>query len=311
MSGGEQDTLVERFQRQRGRLVEVAYRLLGSYPEAEDAVQEAWLRLGRVNADQLTNLDGWLTTVVARISLNMLRSRRTRGEQQLKELDPDHGGPDVVDQPGRDNGSRLTTDTEQSDPESEALLADAVGSAMMVVLDALSPTERLAFVLHDMFGVSFDEVARIVDRTPAAARQLASRARRRVRAAPPPTDTDLARRRRIVEAFLGAARGGDFEALLTLLDPEASLRADAAAVQLGSPATLRGATRVAEQYRGSAQAARPALIDGEPGLVWAPGGRPRAVIRFVITDGRITELDLIADPRRIAGMALKFVRLGT
>src|SRR5262245_32345594 len=234
--------------------------MLGSSSEADDAVQEAWLRVSRAGADGVENLGGWLTTVVARVSLDLLRARgaRARREEPLGDLP----GP-------------VTAPPEGKDPEHEALLADAVGPALLVVLDTLTPAERLAFVLHDLFGVPFDEIAAILDRSPAAARQLASRARRRVQGVDPAPGADLARQRRVVDAFLAAARDGHFDALVAMLDPEVVLRADPAAVQVGADAEVRGAREVAGAFAGRARVARPALIDGVPGAVWAPGGRPR------------------------------------
>jgi RNA polymerase sigma factor (sigma-70 family) len=240
----EQERLAGRFEEHRSRLWSVAYRMLGSHAEADDAVQEAWLRLSRSDADAIENFDGWLTTVVARVSLNMLKSRMARREEPLEAREP----------------------VSPADPEQDALLADSVGLALLVVLDTLAPAERIAFVLHDMFAMPFDEIAPIVARTPAAARQLASRARRRVRgsdAAP-----DVTRQREVVDAFLAASRGGDFQALISLLDPDIVLRADAAAARMGAPGELRGADAVAATFSGRAQGARPALMDGEPGAVW-------------------------------------------
>ena len=274
----ERDWLAERFEEQRPHLRTVAYRMLGSRSEADDAVQEAWLRLSRTDADRIENLGAWLTTVVARVCLNMLRSRRTRREEPLD--------PDAAAVAGEHGGS---------DPEHEALLADSVGLALLVVLDTLPPAERVAFVLHDMFDLPFEEIAPIVGRTPAATRQLASRARRRVRGATA-GDADPARRRQIVEAFLAASRGGDFAALLALLDPEVVLRADAVAVQAGADEEVHGARAVAETFSGRARVARAALVDGVVHAVWAVGGRPRVVFRFAIADGRITGIDLVADP---------------
>jgi len=274
----ERDWLAERFEEQRPHLRTVAYRMLGSRSEADDAVQEAWLRLSRTDADRIENLGGWLTTVVARVCLNMLRSRRTRREEPLD--------PDAAAVAGEHGGS---------DPEHEALLADSVGLALLVVLDTLPPAERVAFVLHDMFDLPFEEIAPIVGRTPAATRQLASRARRRVRGATA-GDADPARRRQIVEAFLAASRGGDFAALLALLDPEVVLRADAVAVAAGADEEVRGARAVAETFSGRARVARAALVDGVVHAVWAVGGRPRVVFRFAIADGGITGIDLVADP---------------
>jgi RNA polymerase sigma factor (sigma-70 family) len=279
----ERDWLARRFEDHRGRLRAVAYRMLGSASEADDAVQEAWLRLSRSDADAVENLGGWLTTVVARVCLNMLEARRSRREEPV-------GGdlPDPVAHRGDDH-----------DPEQQALAAEGVGLALLVVLDTLTPAERLAFVLHDLFAVPFEEIAPIVDRSPAAARQLASRARRRVQGAPPP-DADLARQRAVVDAFLAASREGDFEALLALLDPDVVLRADPAAVRTGAAAEVRGAAAVAGTFSGRAQTARPALVDGAPGAVWAPGGRPRVAFGFTVADGRILAIDLLADPERLA-----------
>ena len=258
--------------------------MLGSRSEADDAVQEAWLRLSRADASEVENLGGWLTTVVARVSLDMLRSRRSRREEPLDGV-PDPAG-----------GSR-------TDPEAEAVLADSVGAALLVVLETLTPAERLAFVLHDMFAVPFEEIAAIVDRSPTAARQLASRARRRVQGAATP-DADLARRRHVVAAFLAASRSGDFEALLALLDPDVVLRADATVVRTGAAAELFGATAVASTFAGRAQAAQPALVDGSAGAVWVRDGQPRVVFDFTITDGRIVAIDLLADPDRLGELDL-------
>jgi RNA polymerase sigma factor (sigma-70 family) len=284
----EHGWLAERFEAHRSHLSVVAYRMLGSPSEADDAVQEAWLRLSRSGPDGVENLGGWLTTVVGRVCLDMLRSRTARREESLDANVPE---PSVA----REN---------EVDPEHEALMADSVGSALLVVLDTLAPAERLAFVLHDMFGVPFEEIAPIVGRSPTAARQLASRARRRVRGATVAPEADLARRRDVVEAFLAASRGGDFEALLAVLDPDVVLRADGAAVRLGATREVRGASAVAETFSGRARAARPALVDGVPGLVWTAGGRPRVVFGFGITDGRIVEIELVADPERIGRLDL-------
>ena len=276
--------LAERFEEHRGRLGAVAYRMLGSRAEADDAVQEAWLRLSGSDTSEVENLGGWLTTVVARISLNMLRSRDSRREQHVEE-----GVPEPV---------------ETRDPEREALLADSVGLALLVVLETLTPPERVAFVLHDLFDVPFDEIAPVVGRSPAATRQLASRARRRVRGAETTPEASLARRREIVDAFLAASRGGDFGALLALLDPEVVLRADAGAVRIGAAAEVRGAQAVAETFSGRARVARPALVDGDAGAVWASGGRPRVVFGFTISDGKIVEIELLADPDRLDRLEL-------
>src|SRR6478672_11018219 len=237
----DENALAERFEAQRARLRAVAFRILASSSEADDAVQEAWLRLSRTDVNAIENLDGWLTTVVARVCLSMLQSRKTRREAPLSEA-AEH--------------------TDDVDPADEAVLADSVGAALLVVLDTLSPAERLAFVLHDLFAMPFDEIAPILGRAPAATRQLASRARRRVAGAAPDAEPDAARQRGVVDAFLAASRNGDFAALVTLLDPDAVARSDDATVQSGSPAQVRGADSVAAMFAGRARAARPALIDG-------------------------------------------------
>jgi RNA polymerase sigma-70 factor (ECF subfamily) len=277
------DELARQFEAHRPRLRAVAYRMLGSANDADDAVQEAWLRLARNGADGVQNLGGWLTTVVARVSLDVLRSRASRREEPL------------------DATNDVPTDADG--PEQEALLADAVGPALLLVLDALTPAERLAFVLHDLFAVPFDEVATILGRSPDAAKQLASRARRRVRGAGTP-DPDLARQREVVDAFLAAARGGDFTALVALLHPDAVLRADAATVAAGADPEVRGADAIAATFAGRARAARPALVDGTPGLVWLQGGQPRVVFAFTFEQGRVARIDLLSDPERLAGLAL-------
>jgi RNA polymerase sigma factor (sigma-70 family) len=288
----ESDLLADRFEANRTHLRAVAYRMLGSMSEADDAVQEAWLRLGRrSDPAELENLRAWLTTVVARVCLDMLRTRRSRREESLDTRVPE---PIV----SREDGM---------DPEHEALLADSVGLALLVVLETLTPAERLAFVLHDMFAVPFDEIAPIVERSPAAARQLASRARRRVQGAAPEPDPDLARQREVVDAFLAAARGGDLEALVAVLDPDVVLRADRGALRPGSPDEVRGARTVASQALGFARLARfarPALVNGAAGLVVAPGGRPFAVAGFTVTRGRIAEIDVLADPARLRELDL-------
>jgi RNA polymerase sigma factor (sigma-70 family) len=275
--------LAERFEAKRPHLQAVAYRMLGSLSEADDAVQESWLHLSRSGTSGVENLGGWLTTVVARVCLDMLRSRNSRREEPLEAS---------VTEPiiSREDGI---------DPEYEALLADSVGLALLVVLDTLNPAERLAFVLHDMFDVPFDEIAPIVDRSPTAARQLASRARRRVRGAATVPDTDLTRQREIVGAFLAASRSGDFDALLAALDPDVVLRADHAAVHAGASSEVRGAPAVARQFSGRARSAQPALVNGAAGALWAPGGRPRVVFGFTITRGKIVAIDLVADPERL------------
>ena len=281
------DWLAERFEESRAHLRAVAYRMLGSGSEADDAVQEAWLRVSRSDPSEVENLGGWLTTIVARLCLDMLRSRTARREEPL---DADVLGPVV----GREDST---------DPEREALLADAVGPALLVVLETLAPPERVAFVLHDMFDLPFDEIAPIVGRTPAAARQLASRARRRVQGATA-GPADRTRQRELVEAFLTASRGGDFAALLAVLDPEVVLRADPAAVRMGAAAEVRGAQAVADTFKGRAQAAQPALVNGAAGLVWMAGDRPRVVFRFTTAGGKIVAIDLLADPERLRQLDL-------
>jgi RNA polymerase sigma factor (sigma-70 family) len=274
----ERDWLAHRFEEHRPHLNSVAYRMLGSMSEAEDAVQEAWLRLSRSDANAVENLGGWLTTVVGRVCLDVLRTRRSRREEWLPE-------PIVT--------------VETDDPEQQAVLADSVGLALLVVLETLSPAERLAFVLHDMFAVSFEEIAEIVGRSPTAARQLASRARRRVRGAAPNPDADLSRQRAIVDAFLAASRAGDFDGLVAVLDPDVVFRAD---TPVPRPPVV-GAEPVARQIlaRGSRLApfARPAIVNGAAGLIVARSGRPIAVLGFTITEGRIVELDLIARPEKV------------
>jgi RNA polymerase sigma factor (sigma-70 family) len=279
--------LAERFEDHRPHLRAVAYRMLGSASEADDAVQEVWFRLSRADTGDVDNLGGWLTTVVARVCLDMLRSRGARREEPLDARVPDP----VVG--SRDGG----------DPEHEAVLAEGVGLALLVVLDTLTPAERVAFVLHDTFAVPFDQIAAILGRSPAAAKMLASRARRRVRGTAVP-DTDLQRQRAVVEAFLAAAREGDFEALLAVLDPEVVLHADHAAVAAGAAREVRGAPAVAGAFSGRARFARAALVDGAVGAVWAPGGRPRVAFSFAITDGRIVGIELLADPERLADLDL-------
>jgi RNA polymerase sigma factor (sigma-70 family) len=288
----DRDWLAEQFEAHRTHLRAVAYRMLGSVSDADDAVQESWLRLSRSDTGEVRNLGGWLTTVVARVSLDMLRSRTARREDQFE---PD--GPEPALR------SVAAVDV---DPEHEAVLADSVGSALLVVLDTLAPAERLAFVLHDLFAVPFDEIAVILGRSPDAAKQLASRARRRVQGTTP-VDADQQRQRAVVRAFLAASRSGEFDALLALLDPDAVVRADAAAVASGATPQVRGATAVAETFSGRAKGARAALIDGAPGAVWSVGGRPRIVFAFTITDNRIVEINLLADPERLAGFDLEFL----
>ncbi|KFZ76662.1 RNA polymerase sigma 70 [Amycolatopsis sp. MJM2582] len=285
------DRLTERFEEHRTRLRAVAYRMLGSASEAEDAVQDTWLRLNRTDAAEIENLGGWLTTVVARVCLNVLRSRDHRREEPLDAAFSEPADSTV-------------------DPAADAVLADSVGLAMLVVLDTLAPAERLAFVLHDMFAVPFDEIAPLIDRTPAAARQLASRARRRVQGRPIATEPDVARRRQVVDAYLTAARGGDFAALLELLHPDVVLRADKAAGPSREPIFLRGASVVA---RGAAAASvraavtQLALVNGGIGLVMADEGRPSVVLAFAFVDGKISEIDVIADRERVRGLDLVMV----
>ncbi len=284
----EHEWLAEQFEAERPHLRAVAYRMLGSLSEADDAVQESWLHLSRSDTSGVENLGGWLTTVVARVCLDMLRSRNSRREESLEAYVPD---PIV----SREGGI---------DPEQEALLADSVGLALLVVLDTLTPAERLAFVLHDLFAVPFDEIARVVGRSEAAARQLASRARRRVQGAAAVPDADLTLQRKVVDAFLAASREDRFAALLAVLDPDVVLRADRAAVQAGSSREVRGAASVAETFSGRARFAQPALVNGAVAAVWAPRGRPRVVFGFTITRGKIVAIDLVADPARLRQLRL-------
>jgi RNA polymerase sigma factor (sigma-70 family) len=282
------DLQTREFERHRAHLRAVAYRMLGSADEAEDAVQEAWLRLSRSQTDDVANFGGWLTTVVARVCLDMLRSRRARREDYA--------------------GTRLPEPIVSIDggPEEEAVLADSVGLALLVVLDTLTPAERLAFVLHDMFAVPFDEIASILDRSAEATRQLASRARRRVRGATPRTDPDLREQRRVVEAFLAASRAGDFEALLEVLDPDVVFRADVGPRADRRPVSGAEAVARAILARGSRLAphARPAIVNGNAGVIVVPGTKPIAVVGFTVAGGRITEIDLIADPAKLRGVPL-------
>jgi RNA polymerase sigma factor (sigma-70 family) len=285
----ENDFLAEQFEMNRTHLRAVAYRMLGSISAADDAVQEAWVRLSRTDTSGVENLAGWLTTVVGRVCLDILRSRRSRREEPLGARFPD---PIV----GRQSGT---------DPEHEALLSDSVGLALLVVLETLTPAERLAFVLHDMFAVPFDEIAPIVGRSPDATRQLASRARRRVRGAATVPDADLARQREVVDAFLAAARGGDLDALVAVLDPEVVLRADHAAVPAGDSREVRGAPAVARMAaKGRARAARPALVNGAVGVAVAPRGRLLMVLGFTTSGGKIVEIDVVADPERLRQLDL-------
>jgi len=280
------DLLTGPFEENRTHLRGVAYRMLGSLSEAEDAVQEAWLRLSRADTSGVENLKGWLTTVVARVCLDMLRSRKSRREDQL-----DANVPEPV-----------ATSQQGADPEHEALLADSVGLALLVVLDTLTPAERLAFVLHDMFAVPFDEIGPVVRRSPAAARQLASRARRRVQGAAANRDADLTGQRDVVEAFLAALRGGDFEGLLAVLDPDVVVRADVAGARQGAPSEVRSAQHWARQaiaFSQGARAARPALVNGAVGVVVAPRGRLFRVLEFTMAQGKIVRIDVVGDPTRL------------
>jgi RNA polymerase sigma factor (sigma-70 family) len=289
----ENQWLADRFEEQRPRLRAVAYRMLGSLAEADDAVQDAWLRLSGGAAGEVENLAGWLTTVVARVCLNMLRSRNLRREEPLGVHVPDP----VI---GPEGGLR---------PEEQALLADSVGLALQVVLDTLNPDERLAFVLHDMFDLPFEEIAPMVGRNPAAARQLASRARRRVKGAEIPADVDLGRQRAVVGAFFAAARGGDFAALVAVLDPDVVLRIDAGAAHAEASMVVRGADAVARQaLTGLATALRafdlqPALVNGTAGMIMSRHGRPLTVMGFTVADGKIAEIDAVADPKRLQRIA--------
>ncbi|MGI8476050.1 MAG: sigma-70 family RNA polymerase sigma factor [Thermomicrobiales bacterium] len=294
----DHDLLARRFEENRTHLRAVAYRMLGTSSDAEDAVQESWLRLSRSGVGRVENIGGWLTTIVAQVCLDMLRSRASRREEPFGEHLPDP----------------IASREDGTDPEREALLADSVGLALLTVLETLAPAERLAFVLHDLFAVPFAEIAPIVGRTPAATRQLASRARRRVQGADSVPDADPARQREVVDAFLAASRGGDFDALVALLDPDVVLRADRAAVDAsasrqdrGAPKLapeIHGAPAVAETFSGRARAARPALVDGAAGAVWAPGGEPRAVFGFTIRRGKIVGIEILVDPARLRQLDL-------
>ncbi|MPZ49047.1 MAG: sigma-70 family RNA polymerase sigma factor [Dehalococcoidia bacterium] len=285
------ELLAERFEADRARLQAVAYRLLGSSGEADDAVQEAWLRLSRSDTSEVENLSGWLTTVVSRVCLDMLRSRQSRREEPLA-LD----GEFIPD---------------AADPERDAMLAESVGLAMLAVLQRLAPAERVAFVLHDVFGVSFNEIAGIVDRTPVAARQLASRGRRRVqRSSEDGGVADVARHRHVVEAFFRASRSGDFQALLAVLDPDVVLRPDEEALRMGVrtgwiTSDLHGPEAVATRFAGQAQAAQIALIDGVPGAVWVANGRPVVVFRFTTQNGKVVEIELVADAERLSRLKVE------
>jgi RNA polymerase sigma factor (sigma-70 family) len=289
------ETLASQFEANRPRLQLVAYRMLGSLTEAEDAVQETWIRLSRSDPQSIDNLGGWLTTVLSRVCLGVLRSRRSHQEEPFTDRDE--------------------PEPELAGPEEEAILADTMGPALLLVLETLTPSERLAFVLHDLFAIPFEDIAPIVDRSPAAARQLASRARRRVQGSDEGHLGDRRRQQEVVEAFLAASRRGDFEALVTLLDPDAVLRADRAAVKAAAANRAKGAPRLAPEVRGGrtvadalvgrAQAAQLALIDGTPGAVWAPGGRPRAIFAFRVIGNTIAEIEIVTDPIVVAALRVQ------
>jgi RNA polymerase sigma factor (sigma-70 family) len=292
----EHSPLAHQFEQSRGHLRAIAFRMLGSSTEADDAVQESWLRLSRSDVSSVDNLTGWLTTVVARVCLDMLRSRKARREEPLDLESPEALAED------------------EGDAEHDLVMADSLGLALLLVLETLTPAERVAFVLHDMFDVSFDEIAHIVDRSPVAARQLASRARRRVQGASSTESGDRTRQREVVEAFLAASRDGDFNALLALLDPEVVLRADRLAVEASAARLAAGAPRLAPEIRGREQvagtfsgragAAQLALINGVAGAVWAPGGRTRAAFTFTVEGGHISEMEIVYDPERIARLEI-------
>jgi RNA polymerase sigma-70 factor (ECF subfamily) len=287
----EGEWLTTQFERQRTRLRALAFRMLGSVSEADDALQEAWVRLDRAGADGVENLPAWLTTVVARVCLNMLRAREYRREAPL-----DVHVPDPIVSPGSG-----------VDPEHEALLADAVGLALLVVLESLAPAERLAFVLHDMFAVPFEDIAPMIERTPAAARQLASRARRRVQGQAPSPDPDLARQREVVDAFFAASRNGDFDALVAVLDPDVVLRSDGGSARPRLTMVIRGPRAVSEQALLSGRLSpfvRPALINGAAGVVVEANGRPLFVMAFTVTGGKIVAIDVLADPDRLGRIDL-------
>jgi RNA polymerase sigma factor (sigma-70 family) len=282
----EKEWLAEQFEARRTRMRAVAYRMLGSLSEADDAVQEAWLHLSRADTSDIANLGGYLTTVVARICLDMLRSRTSRREEPLGAYVPD----------------AIVSRADAFDPEHEALLADSVGLALLVVLETLNPAERLAFVLHDMFAVPFEEIAPIVGRSTTAARQLASRARRRVQRSASAPDADRSRQRAVVDAFFAAARNGDFEALLAELDPEVVLRSDGGILRPGATVVVHGAQEVAKRALSFAQPAalvRPVLVNGAAGVVVVVDGRPFSVMGFIVTDGKIVAIDALADPERL------------
>jgi RNA polymerase sigma-70 factor (ECF subfamily) len=285
-----QEWLAERFEENRSRLRAVAYRMLGSLPEAEDAVQEAWLRLSRADAGNIENLSGWLTTVVARVCLDALRSRKSRREESL-EAEP----------------QEPAANRQAGDPEQEAMLADSVGLALLLVLNRLAPAERVAFVLHDLFGLSFEEISTIVERSPAATRQLASRARRRVRGDSLEPGTSISEQRELVGAFLRALRAGDVEGLLAVLDPDVLVRVDAVAARSGAPEEVHGARNWATGAVAFSRLIRPAtvcLVNGAVGAVWAPGGRLARALCFSVKDGKIAEIEVLADPARLDALQL-------
>lgn len=284
----EHEWLAEQFEANRGHLQVVAYRMLGSLSEADDAVQESWFRLSRSDMNSVENLSGWLTTVVARVCLDMLRSRKSRREESLEVSAPEP----------------ITSREDGIDPEQEALLADSVGLALLVVLDTLNPAERLAFVLHDVFAVPFDEIAPIIERSPTAARQLASRARRRVRGVATAPDADLTSQRKVVNAFLSASRAGNFDALLAVLDPDVVFRHGLSPVSAGASSEIRGAASVAREFSGRAQGARPVLVNGTVGIAVARHGRLFLVLNLTITRGKIVEINVVADPVRLRHLDL-------
>ena len=287
----EKDFLAAEFEAKRGQLHAVAYRMLGSRSEAEDAVQEAWLRLSRSNRDEIDNLGGWLTTVTARVCLDMLRSRKSRHEEPIESHMP-----------------QIISLEDVSATQQETEIADSVGLALLVVLQTLAPAERVAFVLHDMFDLSFDEIAPIVGRSSTAARQLASRARRRVQGAPVVSDDELSRQRSVVEAFLAASKSGDVQGLLAVLDPNVVFRADEAAVQIGGPAAAHGAEAVAAHFKGRARAARPAVIDGAMGAAVVVAGALHIVLRLKMQYGKIVAIEAVADPATLAALDLAVLK---
>ncbi|MGW7611165.1 RNA polymerase sigma factor SigJ [Streptomyces sp. NPDC054766] len=298
----DSELLADRFEEHRGRLRAVAYRMLGSLSEADDAVQETWLKLGRTDPGEIRNLGGWLTTVAGRVCLDMLRSRAARREDPLES-----SGTFVPDP--------VVSPLDRIDPEQEVLLADSVGLALLVILETLEPAERLAFVLHDMFAVPFDDIAPVVGRSPAATRQLASRARRRVKAAAPEPERDVVRQREVLDAFLAASRGGDFEALVAVLDPDVVLRADAGPKAGGAAVSrlVRGAETVARQalaFARFAATSRLVQVNGEAGVVALIDGRPHSVMGVTVVDGRIVAMHILADPDRIARLDLAGERAG-